>query len=64
MSKFTNRVKQKVGDVQWVNCRASELCDGNQAEILMVTPMSPDQGGGTVIHYRCKKCDKRFFTRF
>lgn len=64
MSKFSQRVKQKVGEIQWVACRAAELCDGNQAEIVMVADIPPAQGGGTAIHYRCQKCKKRFSTRF
>ncbi len=64
MSKFSNRVKQTVGKVQWVSCRASELCDGNQSEVLMVADIPAHQGGGTAIHYRCQKCKKRFSTRF
>lgn len=64
MSKFSQRVKQTVGETKWVSCRVSELCDGKQAEILMVKDMSPDQGGGTAVHYRCTKCKKRFSTRF
>ena len=64
MSKFSQRVKQSVGEVQWVACRASESCDGNQSLVLMVKDIPAQQGGGTAIHYRCQKCKHRFSTRF
>ena len=53
-----------VGKTKWVACRASSECEGKESKVLMVMKLSPDQGGGTAIHYRCLTCKHRFSIRF
>jgi hypothetical protein len=56
-----------VGDVQMISCRAGKLagvdssCDGRQGEVLAIHHNhEPGVGGGSVITYKCKKCNRRF----
>jgi len=58
----------------WIRCRATEGCDGNQADIVFTQKQQPvkaktgvvggtftlAEGAGKIIRYRCTTCNKVF----
>ncbi len=50
-----------VGDVVWINCRASEPCEGHESKIIRIakTPVLPGVFTTTIV-YRCQKCNRVF----
>ena len=57
--------------IVWIKCRASEGCEGNQAEIVFVHNASPVSGdgsfipeaGGRSVRYKCTTCGNPFHVR-
>ncbi len=45
-------------NVQWIACRAKKglLCPGNQATVIKLRTIAPQEGGGTVYRYKCLTC--------
>jgi len=46
--------------IEWIACRASEACDGNQAYCTLLFRKGMLEGGGTTRRYRCCACNGVF----
>ena len=46
-----------IGKIVWIKCRSTRPCEGNNSQIVSITPLPK---GGNAIRYKCMTCGKKF----